>query len=114
MAYSFDRDWSDDPGELDVVARGLYRCKGDETSVDPDVQFIGSRLRDEIGRYLGTVVPPRLSSGRDVRMTSVMFYRQDLPGGCLSQRVIPLLADSQGKAVCVLPGDWWTPEMAHL
>ncbi|XAL98882.1 hypothetical protein OT109_14995 [Phycisphaeraceae bacterium D3-23] len=107
LAYSADTDWSDDPGELDTVARELFRCKQDESSADPDVQFIGQRLRDERGRYNGTIVPKSLTGGRDVKMTSVMFYRRDLPAGKITARAIPILIDPAGPTACILPGPWW-------
>ncbi|RTQ51682.1 hypothetical protein EJV47_07760 [Hymenobacter gummosus] len=98
-----------DPDALAEAAAQLYRLKGHSAKLrDPAEQAFAALLEDELTRPYGLAVPPRLAQGLDLRLSTVFFQRQHLPGGVLSGSLFPVLYLDEDPMVTVLvPERFW-------
>lgn len=96
VIYSTDDYFDTHPLALKQIANALF---ADRRS---------NMLRNELKYFTAQRVPDNLTGGREVFITTIMFYRLHLPLGYLSDSLLPLIADPQHPAAFVVDVKYWT------
>lgn len=96
VLYSTDDYFDSHPLELKKIAKTMYANKHHNI------------LRNELNYFTAQRIPNELTGGREVYMTTIMFYRLHLPLGYLSDSLMPLVADPKHTAAFVVDVQYWT------
>ena len=96
-----------DPQHFARGASAMYGLKGLRLR-NPLRMFLAQALTHERVRTSGIEIPATLGA-RGLRTASVLFFRAHLPGGVLTETLLPILVSDQVPgAVMVLPARYWT------
>lgn len=96
VIYSTDDYFDSHPLALKQIANTLFANKHSNI------------LRNELKYFTAQRVSDELTGGREVYMTTIMFYRLHLPLGYLSDSLMPLVADPSCPAAFVVDVKYWT------
>lgn len=96
VIYSTDEYFDTNPLALKKIANELYYNKRH------------NMLRNELKYFTARRLPDELTGGRDVYMTTIMFYRLHLPLGHLTDSLLPIIADPEHTGVFVVDPKYWT------
>lgn len=97
VIYSPDEYYERFPLTLKEIAEALFAERDNNILNEKETYFLSQRVSDE------------LTEGRVVYMTTIMIYRSHLPILLLSDSLIPLIADPNGKEpVFVVDEKYWT------
>lgn len=96
VIYSTDEYFDENPLELKHIANEVYSNKRHNI------------LRNELKYFTAQRLPDELTEGRDVYMTTIMFYRLHLPLGYLTDSLLPIVADPEHTGVFVVDPKYWT------
>jgi hypothetical protein len=94
------------PDYLQEFARALFKIKNDNENEFRDSDF-GKHIQNDRDRSYGIDCP--LINNYELRISTILFHRQDFPFGFLIFSYFPVLVLPDG-AVCVLPKKYW-PEI---
>jgi Fe-S cluster assembly iron-binding protein IscA len=112
ILWSRDPIFDDHPENLAEIAKAVFNLK-DATPDDPALKEMARTITDERNNVACFEVPDKLTAGARVYMTTTFVNRSCLPGRVLAGHFFPLLVDSADhENNCVLPEDFWPPELA--
>ena len=119
--YTFDEYLWRQPSLLDDICTNLHRyCEESEDS-GPPLGAWGGRAYYEVSdgarRPFGFQLPPSLSRGHVVYLTTIVIHREHLPNPWLSDLLLPLLATRDPKvtpATLLIPSYFWSPRLISL
>ncbi len=95
------------PSQLGEVAHNLFSLK-DTYPDDPELARVANYFTDELDRQYGAIVPSRLSPEIRCRISTVMFFRNQLPKNKLCKGLLPMIVNRQEPYVAmVLPMQFW-------
>lgn len=107
--HSPDKHFDGRPEELRAIASRLFKLKSTKPE-DPEARKIAEMVTNETDRRMNWRLPPILS-GRDIRSSTLMVFRNHLPGKVLHGSRFPLLIHPKTDACMIAPIDFWPPEM---
>lgn len=96
VIYSTDDYFDTNPLALKKIANELYYNRRHNI------------LRNELKYFTAQRLPDELTDGREVYITTIMFYRLHLPLGHLTDSLLPLVADPNHPAAFVVDVKYWT------
>lgn len=96
VIYSTDEFYDENPLELKKIANELYYNRRHNI------------LRNELKYFTAQRLPDELTGGRDVYVTTIVFYRLHLPLGYLTDSLLPLVADPKHTGVFIVDPKYWT------
>ncbi len=107
VIYSFDPFFDDRLDALAEIAEAVSELKGTEPN-EPGQLEVARHLTDEYTRIFKHPVPPEMTGGREVFLTSLMVIRKHLPGYYLQNGYFPLVAcPDMTPALLILPARYW-------
>jgi TPR repeat protein len=91
---------------LEAVSKVIFGLKG-KAFDEPDFAYFSNYLADEHIRVFGLDVPTTIVP-YPLKVSSIYFDRQHLPGGLLAQRLLPILiSDAHPGVATPLPKVFW-------
>jgi Sel1 repeat len=97
-------------GVLEATATAIFKLKG-ETFDQPEYAYFSKYLLDEQIRVFGLDVPPDIVP-YPLKVSSVYFDRQHLPGGLLAKRALPfLISDAYPGVLMPLHKSFWPEKL---
>ncbi|WP_394842036.1 hypothetical protein LZC95_33785 [Pendulispora brunnea] len=99
--------------ELDELERAgeAIAAIRDLEPVDKDLDQLASLLRAGHERFFSLPVPPALTQGRPLFVSSALLYRAHLPIPRLVAKLLPMLVCKGLKEVAPLPASCWAPDL---
>lgn len=111
LLYSSSHPGSVDLNELQDVAQRLYALKGTSPKSD-DLRSIADYLTAELVRVYGLEVPSSVSPDFRCGISTTFFARKHLPGGLLTQPILPILVNPKPPHVALpVPAKAWPREL---
>lgn len=104
----FDRH----PEKLRRIGQALY-AQRDATEPDPDLDALRAVLRDPAQRVAGFWVPPKLTGGSPLFLSSVVLHRRHLPRGLLLRDLLPLRVGEEWDFPVVVPSSHWGSDLSE-
>lgn len=120
FVFSFDEALGADPDALEALAKRCFEIHAQEGQADQGVRELADRLdgwsKDRAPGDPHTFdrvqVPRYLAGNDDTWLTMAAISRDELPGGVLERRLLPLMArPGHSESVQVVPYTFW-PEHA--
>lgn len=110
IVYSSEFHRHDDLLRLSDVSEKVSALKAG-TRNNAEEKQLGEWLADERTTMLAHPVPKSIAKGDTSLFTStLLFFREHLPGNNLATGYFPILTHPSSKAVMVLPGSFWPKE----
>ena len=107
MIYSLDPYYDENFGELQSMAADLFALKGTDQA-DADAATFARMLTLETSRSMGLAVPRRVTGGRRVLHSAMIFPRKHLPNGVVSANILPVWIDpGGGHHLLPVPAAYW-------
>ena len=115
VVYSFDPWYQRRPERLHLIGRRLFDFHGSEEPppMRPWERSVRDTLHTGYERVWHQELPPSISGGRVVYHAGTVCHRAHLPGGHLSDNVLPLLVQRHGDPrICMpVPSHYWPQEL---
>ncbi len=109
--YSPEDYFGDNPNHLLEISNRIFALKGTQTG-DAALDALANRITDERKDSFSYPVPYQVTDGHEVYLTSVMLFRESLPEGRLTSRLLPLLVDPPNNGLALpLPLMFWSKKM---
>ena len=103
----FDRH----PERLRRIGQRLF-AQRDAEDPDPDLEPLRAVLRDPSQRVAGFWVPPKLTGGAPVFLSSLLLHRRHLPRGLLLRDLVPLRVGEEWDFPVIVPSSHWGRELS--
>lgn len=101
------------PPHLVEISSRLFALKGTKTG-QPLIDETAERITNEYKNSCGYPIPYRLTDGHDVFLSVVFLFRDHLPYGRLTSRIMPLLVNLPHNGLALpLPLNFWTEELIY-
>ena len=98
------------PKELGRIAHSLFEYK-DRKGAPGDIKQITDAITNERSELFNVPVAPSLAHDFDVRFTTMMFFRSQMPKHRLILPLFPVLSDPERfQSALMLPKHYWTKE----
>ncbi len=116
IIYSEDPYFEKNPQALCEIAQTLGDAKdsGSENLTGP-LRDIVQILNAETDRSVVDFSAQIGEEGHNIRLCSILVFREDLPDGCLKGSLYPILAlHARSNAAMILPKEYWTDSFYSL
>lgn len=106
VVWSPDPWFDEAPLQLQRIAHRVFSVR-DRDRVAPELLPLRESLRNPFARELGLLVPPLLTGGRLVYLSSLLVVRSHLPQRSLLRGVVPVRAGEEWDFPVLLPSALW-------
>lgn len=111
VVWSADPFFEENADELAMVASEAGALKNTSPDENSDLAPIAALITDEMARTQNVPLPPSLTDGREVFLSSLIAWRAHLPMGFLSGTFMPLLVlPEETPAALIVPGRFWSDD----
>lgn len=112
LAWSPDQEFASKPEALRSITRSIQSVI-DSNSVPDELQHLQTFLRDDLYRETSRLVPPSLTNGHKVFLSTIMVFRRHLPRGFLCQSMLPVCIGEEWDFPAILPCTSWSESLVR-
>ena len=111
--FSFDPYSDAHADELEAIRAIVFRLRGTAPQ-EPDMREFARIVSEDYAVLPRTLVPSRLTNGREVWYEEISFVRARLPAGYLVARLLPVIADATAlRGIMLPPLNCWAEELVE-
>ena len=113
VLYCSDRTVPNLLGTLGQCSKLIFALKNTEPEGAEERKF-AEVITDEYRREMQLAVPKAIAGIENVKLTTFVVFRKDLPYEYLSNGFFPLLTHPNTPAVIIVPSKYWPNSLLHL
>jgi hypothetical protein len=106
VVYAVDQSLDNTPEWLLALAHWMFRLKN-TTPEGLDEQAVAAMVSDEFNHDAGAPLPPTCTHGREIVCSTIMIFRNHLPGGVLRGGCFPIFIHRKTTAAMIVPCQFW-------